>query len=504
MTNSELLQYIIQELNSSPVTWEGDKALFELLFAPLSYGNDIYQNRKAAKKGIIDIFKNSETFDQERFEKLSENIVCGENEQRHRKDISDFLNLELKRLDLNTDADINAMVEKIPCKTEGEQNYKNNFSNWKQKKMRINKPIAKKRLEQNFDFSSSLWDKGDLAIQENLKKGIEKFISRHSKVIPDKFEQMRKEFGMQDRLTKQEEKDLQAIQSMDQAGVMAYIAKYYPLNKKRSQEFIVNLVPILYNKGYYVLLLEDIIEALDLHIQATNDIQKIKAHILGSSEIGEYKKAFDILDTITSVNDDEVTDMHTEAISNMRRYQLSDSEIEAGQKKEIISILISHYEEVFNRNKTYHYYPGINLAYMLKVLVHNKDNVTDTSNLKRQINEIYQKAKNTIAIDKNSDDLSSRYYAHITEIEFLLLRDIGNPIAELERYLELESDMVSFVELERTSRQMQFFIDSTANLPTVNHSVMKMQDAIGVIDDFIDYKNGYHDTQTDQAESAMD
>ena len=64
---------------------------------------------------------------------------------------------------------------------------------------------------------------------------------------------------------------------------------------------------------------------------------------------------------------------------------------------------------------------------------------------------------------------------------------MGSPIAELERYLEMESENISVIELERTQRQMQFFVDTVSSLDSKNNQIfIRMQNAIEIINDFID------------------
>ncbi len=71
----------------------------------------------------------------------------------------------------------------------------------------------------------------------------------------------------------------------------------------------------------------------------------------------------------------------------------------------------------------------------------------------------------------------------------MLLRNIGNIIAEFERFLELEEENISSIELERTQRQMQFFIDTTMSFGNdENSTISNMRKTIELIDDFIDYK----------------
>ncbi len=491
MTNSQVLQLIIQELNQTPISWDGDKELFELICAPILYGNESYQKLKSAKQNILNIFQASNKFNQKRFHTLANNIVSGENEDRYKQELLYFLHKQIKMINISTQVDIKLLIKEIPCKTGDEKNYKTSFNNWKKGKTeRINSQIIKKRLEQNFDFPSALWDKGEMFIKGAIRDGVAKFVKQHTCEIIDIFDELRKEFNMKTTITDDEIKKVEAIRQMHQTEVMEFIAKQYPLAKNSSQEFILRIIPILYGKGHYELLLHDIIPALDIHLQNIKQIIKIKAHILGSSVIGEYLKAFDLLSTITSNNDTEIIDMQTEAISNMRRHQLSYTELSKEQKKEIIKKIISHYKKIFEHNKTYHYYPAINLVYMMIISSLLDDNEQE-QHLNIAINSIHEKTKPSIKIDKKSNNSKNRYYANITELEFMLLKNTGSPIAELERFLDMNKENLPIVELGRTQRQIGFFVATIISLYGNNTPMIeRMQRAIEVIDDFTEYGDG--------------
>jgi len=485
MTNSKILHFIIKELENSSLTWKGDKELFELIFAPTPYGNEIENKRKIVKQYILDIFKGNEEFDKSKFTKFANNIICGENENIYREEVLLFVQNELTRLDISTDLDIQKIIEDIPCKDGKVINYRSKFSYWKKEDTAIHNREIKNALEENFDFSSKLWSRGEVFMKKVLQKGIEKFIKDNTKKEINWFKKVKDDFGIDDNLTEQGSKDLKIINNMDRQEIKHYIEEHHPLSKSRSQKFILELVSILHSKGYYELLLSYVLEALDLDHKENVEIKKIQAHALGSSVIGEYKKAFDLLSTISTDDDDEIIDMQTEAISNMRRYQLSDTKIDNNQKKEIIKKLIIYYDEIFKHNDSYHYYPGINMAYIVAI----SSSLSFDDKFKYSINDIFLKAKKSINIDKKSLDSTTRYYANIAIIEFRLLRNSGNPIAEFERFLDMEEESISLIELERTQRQMQFFVDTVVSFGVGENAIVtNMQKAIELIDDFIDYQ----------------
>jgi hypothetical protein len=493
MTNTQVLQFIVEELSKYSLSWSGHKELFELICSPLSFENATYQQRKKAKEDILDLFKPHKTFNQIRFNKLADNIICGENEKKYAQELLDFLKEEISRLKISLDPDLTKLIEEIPCKNGQETNYKNNFSNWiNGYTKRINRQEVKHKLEQNFYFSPSLWDQGEYTIKQTIREGVEKFVKRHTKEVDDitnMFEKIRKEFQMKKDITTQEEQSLDKIAHMTQQEIMKYIGTHYPLQKYHSQEFIQKMIPILYQKGYTSLLLHYVIEALELPLKGHKEIKKIMAHLYGSPEVGEYLKAFQILESIKSNDDKEIIDTRTEAISNIRRCYLSDKNIDKENKIEIIHTILKFYEEAFIFKENYEYYPAINLAYIVVLHFFFTEDVNESA-LIQKISSIHKKCESSIQKDKKQDDFTKNFYANITQLEFMLLKGFKSSVLELERYLEVEEECIPLPELARTHRQMQFFIDNLNTIPNTeqNTIVQNIQRAIEVIDDFIELR----------------
>ena len=499
MTNSEVLIFLIEELTqafaslnrdttTNPLPWSNDKELFELICAPLKYENDNSQKRKIAKQKIINLFDNAETFDSETFHKLADNIICGEYQEKYTKELLDFLREQAKLLQITIDDKLTSIVAEIPCKSGNEKGYRSNFNHWKNgKTKRISRREVKHRLEQNFYFSSSLWNQGEYTIKQTIREGVALFIKNQTtdtQKIIDIFTTLRKKFQLENDMTENEKLLLNKISTMNKTELMDFIGKNYPLAKHFTQRFIHELVFILYPKRYYRLLLEDIFPALDIDIQDSNEIKKIKAHIYGSSEIGEYEKAFRILSTITTKNDTEKIDIETEAVSNMKRDMLHNSTKSFQEKKEIIQILVEHYKHIFHYNETFHYYPAINLAYLLCI---ESTFSEDNNHLHHQLSSIHKQCQPSIIKDQKSDSKQNRYYANMTNLEFGIIKGVGAPIAELERFLEFEEKNIPVSELLRTQRQMQFFIDTVNPKSPEEPIITRVYDAIEVIDDFLEF-----------------
>jgi hypothetical protein len=476
MKDTKLIQHIISELEKSDLKYRGNRELFELLFAPVRFGDEGAYLRKKAIKPILERVKEYDEFERVKFSKLANNIICGDDEARARSKVKSLL------VGFMSEEDIDRFVDGIPCKDPNEKNYKTHFvDHWRKEDRNIHDKVIKQALQRNFDFSENLWGCGEVVVKESLKKGIEKFIKRELSKHVDIFAKIRQEFHLESSITDEELDDLNKIRGMSQVEIMEYIAEHYRLEENHSQEFLLRFINILDKKGYYRLLLGDAYDVLEPRFKESNEVKLITAHAYGSAEINRPKRAFEILSTIKPRD----YDMLTEAISNMRRYQLNDKSLTQQQKREIIEKIIAFYEDAFYDDECkHHYYPGVNLAYittLAKLLFGN------TLKTKLTTSQIYNLSKDTILADKKSPKSANRYYAEVAKIEFMLLNNRSDALLELESFLENNSQTIPPVELGRTQRQMQFFVDTLKSHKT-DDVVKKMQKAIEVIDDFMKYE----------------
>ncbi len=544
MTNTEVLRFIISGLENSPdIIWKGDKELFELIFDPIPYGNDIENRQKEAKQFIFDIFQNVGKFDKAKFNKLVKNIISGGSEESCRKKIVAFLQEEITRLEIITDVDIEKLVEALPCKGDldkGQKEYiydifqyveKFNKTKFDQlsksitcgKDEKIDKEVVitflreevtrlkiitdvdieklvefipcKDSKEKNYKTSFSGWKKEGTISSigcKRIKKALQKNFYFESDLWSkgDTFIKQRLQEGINkfiigplplDPITPSfTQEELDDLLNI-RGMKLQEIKQYLEEHPILSQNFVEKLIYILYDKEYYDLLVD---EVFNKFYKDDIGIKKIKAHVWGSDKIGKYLEAYYLLSTIPSDDDDEIVNMKTAATSNMRRHQLNDAKTDNNQKKEIIETLISDYKETFESKDTYNYYPGINLAYMsvISIALFGNEIKLDDS-----ISTIYNKSKKSIDIDKKNLDTSKQYYANITTIEFMLLNNIESFTVELEQFLDSKEQTIIIKGLLQTRRQMQFFIDTLASSGiSKNPIILNMQKSIKIIDDFID------------------
>jgi hypothetical protein len=193
-------------------------------------------------------------------------------------------------------------------------------------------------------------------------------------------------------------------------------------------------------------------------------------------------EAAKLLDVIPIENDAYIIDIKPATISNIRRYELHKPDLSKEKLDDILTILIHYYHDTFTTNKTHHYYPGINLAYVLcqyETFFPKKEHSCPLS-----IQEVYHLAKPSIKKELYSEEKEAYYYAKISELEFKLL--LGHSNIEPELYVLLEKIRPPYATVERTIRQMELFIEIREKFSTLNNkSIQKVKQFTEILREYL-------------------
>jgi hypothetical protein len=421
---------------------------------------------------------NKNNFNNAVFCTLAQNITK-ENQDASREKLLKYTKNELEKYNIPHDElSLQDWINNIPIYDVEKIDYRSKFNHWQKHKGNITDKDIKVRLQINFNFPPSLWtsilrDEAEIILSQKVQE----YIKRKTEDEIDILSELRDYFSDSKVLSESQNDEINQIRGMSEREIMDYISPKYPL----SQAFLLKLIPVLYKKGYYELLISDGIDMLEPHLLSDN-IKRLYAHALGSTKIGNYMKAYNVLDTLSSDGDTEIIDMRTEAISNMRREQLINKCESLEEAKKIIKILIKAYESVFNHTSVKYYYTGINLAYMIKlasILFPNEKLSAFT------IPSIANLVKDSIRSDKESIEFETKYYAHITELEFLLLHDQRIVRNEFDKYLYNNRSSIDTQELFRTQRQMQLFI-AIINKFSINYDLKNIVSIVKLFDEYIE------------------
>ena len=246
------------------------------------------------------------------------------------------------------------------------------------------------------------------------------------------------------------------------------------INKElESQEFLIKLLKIAYDKGLYKEIIENIIPNLLRNYYNLVEVQKIEAHSLGS--LGDYKSAQYILSILIDKNIIENINLRTSALSNKKRELLDRDKID----KETLYNLIVAYQELFAYQNIYSYYTGINLLYLVVLgqILFPKDK--RFSSIDTQA--IYQLAKPSLKKDKTHNE----YYVKMSELEFKLLLCYDGIIDKIESFLANYEPHPSLVE--RTLRQMKIVLRHIKNSKHIY--VKLLNKTANLLQDYISFKN---------------
>ncbi len=332
--------------------------------------------------------------------------------------------------------------------------YKTSWDNWKHLKVSNLKRSQNIRvaISKTLKFPMDLWDNYTDSEQKRvLRQRIQKFS------VPGKSIDLSSLIPATHPITESQETLIQEVIDVhrkDEINLLNEHLDYFQPTFE-TQSFLLKLIPVLYDQGHYDFLHTFAFPALLTHHQADTQIKILMAHTLGSLSEPKHLEAAKLLDVIPTLEDAHIIDMKTAAISNVRRFELHRPDLSKEKLAEILHILIHYYHDTFTTNEIHHYYPGINLAYVLyqyDVFFPDKKHTCPLS-----IQEIYQHSKTSIEKELKNQDKEAQYYAKISELELMLLLNRDN--VESELYLLLEETHPPYATVERTIRQMELFIE---------------------------------------------
>ena len=356
--------------------------------------------------------------------------------------------------------------------------YKTNWDNWKHLRVSNLKrsPNIRVAISKTLKFPMELWDNYTDSEQKRvLRQCIQKF------AVPGKDIDLSSLIPSTHPITEAQESLIQNVIDVhrkDETNLLNEHLDYFN-SSFETQSFLLKLIPVLYDQGHYDFLHVHAFPALLAHNKTDIQVKILMAHTLGSLSEPKHLEAAKLLEVIPSNNDTNLIDLKTAAISNVRRLLLSKTDLSKAELLDIHTILIRYYHDVFTTNEIHHYYPGINLAYILynhHMIFPNQKHTCPLS-----IQEIYQHSKISIEKELKNQDKEAQYYAKISELELMLLLKRDN--VESELYLLLEEVQPPYATVERTIRQMELFIELCERYTKVedNNIIQKTQQILEIL-----------------------
>jgi len=356
--------------------------------------------------------------------------------------------------------------------------YQTSWSNWKRTNTYYSltkSPNILRAIEKTLNFESSIWDKRDDIQKEIIKKAIKEFLAKDkpyidiSILIPD-----------EPLITKEQKSILEKIakaSKIDIEEIVAQNLEFFVLDRT-NQKFLLDLIPLLYGRGCYSLLNEKAFPSLLVHHQDKIEIKIKRANTLANLSSPDYIEAMEILNTID--NESYRMDIQTTIISNFRRNSFDNITLSGDDLKKVFKNIIEYYDKIYQNQKFYHYYPAINLAYMINlfVIIFKNDPLVE----KYDLTQIYNDVLLSISNDKNKEG-DDHYYATITELEFNLLLNISGIDKKIETLLDNEKPEVFLVE--RTLKQIKWFVNIVEKFS--KNELKEFKTIIRLLEDYINY-----------------
>ncbi len=334
-------------------------------------------------------------------------------------------------------------------KDEPWEKYRSNWDSWKNKKVQYLKKSFHIliKIANTLGFDPSVWDNRNEAVQKSeIRKAVRKYckakdtIDLSALMPPDP------------PLTEKQKRVLREIERVSNDKAAEFLELYPELfsSVTENQTFLLRVTEILYMRGLYDFLDERVFPSLLPHNRADPKVRIVMAHTFGSLSKPKYLEAAKLLETIKSDSDEELIDLKTSVISNIRREILTKEEISEEEIKSSLEILGRYYKDIYEKGDEAHYYPAINLAYILKIY----ESLFFEKMFAYDVDRLYKECKNSVEIDKSKKEKDLRYYAWMSESEFKMLA--GKRVSE-EIYLIFEELKPSLFLIDRTLRQMEFF-----------------------------------------------
>jgi hypothetical protein len=341
------------------------------------------------------------------------------------------------------------------------ESYRTNWSNWiKGRAQRINNARAKRLIEQTLGFDGYVWNADTQTQKRILRQAVKCFLTPVPKV--DLSELLPKNTPLSNAQTTLL---LQIRKSYTKEEILKLLEESDFLKAEpENQIFLLELLSLLYKQGMYDFLLERVFPALLPHNAENFHVKIFKAHTYGSLKEPEYLKAVFLLQTIEANSEEDILEIKTGMLSNLRRYMLEGKDLNKNKLLETLTVLRQYYNDIFEHVERHHYYPGVNLMYMLKLsmLLSPNDAYIDSDD----IAQIYYDASDSIEADKISNIPERRYYAFISDTEMRLLTNKPCDMQRIGSWLENEKPAISYVE--RTLRMMRFFVKSVKKFASSN------------------------------------
>ncbi|CAA6814327.1 MAG: Unknown protein [uncultured Sulfurovum sp.] len=330
--------------------------------------------------------------------------------------------------------------------------YKKSWYQWKNEHtQQIKKDTIRQAIQESLDFDSYLWNASEVEQRKVIPKKITAFILNNKNKNKDKNKSEIKTPSIdlssiqprEAKLSTEESDFLKELEIETTFTIEEKLLEHKSLfsSEHGNQTFFLKVIPILYNKGFYLFLKEEVFPILSRHHRDKADIKMQEAYTLINCSCASYEEIFYLLQSIPQTTTQRKLEIDTMTIFAFTKDQIYNHINNKEELFKILKISIQYYQLLYIQNKNYSL--SIHLAYAIKTINIFFPNSKEAQEF--NIDDIYNKTKPLIVLDKKlGGDIS--YEASMKQFEFLLLLNQFHTLQEVELFLEDAQPKVSLIK----------------------------------------------------------
>ena len=336
--------------------------------------------------------------------------------------------------------------------------HKKSWFGWfnpKGKAMNFRKTEIKQGIEHTLNLHSSIWDEVEKKQREIVAKKVQEFLAKEKIEHKNNNDiDLSSLISTEHNISLEQIELLEKLKSQSKTSTEMIISKNqnFFFSSLENQDFLLQLLPILYEKGYFEILNQQLFPSLFEHHKNKIEVKIKEAHTLANLENPNYDKIIALLKNVSCTSIEESLNINTMIVSTKKRELIHCQVMNEDKLKDSFLTIIAHYNKIYeNKNN---YYTAINLFYVVtlfSMIFTNHQEIKDYD-----FNNIYKKIKKSILADIKEGG-ESKYYAMMSELEFRLL--LGNKTVFADMNILLDELNPTTLLIETTLKQMRWFLE---------------------------------------------
>ena len=348
---------------------------------------------------------------------------------------------------------------------------------------KITKDTIRQSIQEELKFSSYIWNLPEEKQREIIPQRVREFLQKKDRKPINSFIIESPIKPVEKPIIKEQELFLKYIEGEVNEVVEKVLEENRELflKKQENQAFLLEALPIIYNKGFYTFLNDTLLPSLSRHHRDKIDIKIKEVNVLINIEESSYEEIFYLLSSILESSKEHRVYISTMIITSFRVNELKKRDLSKDHLERVLIDCMEYYYNIYKDKKTYHYYPAINLIHMIKTLDTLFEDNQESK--KYNIEKIYKSTQPSIKKAKEADK-ESHYYATISDFEFRLLLNQSSEVREIEHILE-ELEATKFLA-DQSLYQLKLFVNTIKRFTKTPYPIVdRVEEVIEIFEDYI-------------------